>query len=124
MKVTTKVIKWMENGKIIGQVINQMILKSFMTFISQRTYLNGAFEDKNIDKNLPVVCPYWIPESPDPDKKDIKELKGHGIRATWLGHASVLAEIDGFNVLCDPIFSKHCGPPYLPAILAPKVCQF
>ena len=27
-----------------------------------------------------------------------------GIRATWIGHATVLAEIDGSVIICDPIF--------------------
>jgi len=34
----------------------------------------------------------------------------HGIRATWLGHASVLLEIAGKRVLTDPIFSERCSP--------------
>ena len=31
-----------------------------------------------------------------------------GVRATWIGHATVLAEVDGVVILCDPIFwFKH-----------------
>ena len=30
--------------------------------------------------------------------------EGGGIRATWIGHSTVLAEIDGLVVLTDPIF--------------------
>jgi L-ascorbate metabolism protein UlaG (beta-lactamase superfamily) len=33
-----------------------------------------------------------------------------GIRATWLGHASVLLEIAGRRVLTDPAFSERCSP--------------
>jgi L-ascorbate metabolism protein UlaG (beta-lactamase superfamily) len=33
-----------------------------------------------------------------------------GLRATWIGHASVLIEIDGRRVLVDPIFSQRCSP--------------
>jgi N-acyl-phosphatidylethanolamine-hydrolysing phospholipase D len=29
---------------------------------------------------------------------------------TWLGHASVLAQFNGWNVLSDPIFSERCSP--------------
>ncbi|HVE70826.1 MAG TPA: MBL fold metallo-hydrolase [Thermoanaerobaculia bacterium] len=32
------------------------------------------------------------------------------LRATWLGWATVLAEIDGRNILTDPIWSKRCSP--------------
>ncbi len=29
---------------------------------------------------------------------------------TWIGHASVLLQIDGVNILCDPIFSERASP--------------
>lgn len=32
------------------------------------------------------------------------------LAATWLGHASVLVEIDGVRVLTDPVFSARCSP--------------
>lgn len=35
------------------------------------------------------------------------------LAATWLGHASVLVEIDGVRVLTDPVFSKRCSPSQL-----------
>ena len=33
-----------------------------------------------------------------------------GLRATWIGHASVLVEIDGRRVLTDPVWSDRCSP--------------
>ena len=33
-----------------------------------------------------------------------------GLRVTWFGHSSVLLQIDGQNVLIDPIFSARCFP--------------
>ncbi|MGW0662594.1 MBL fold metallo-hydrolase [Streptodolium elevatio] len=33
-----------------------------------------------------------------------------GLRATWLGHATVLVEIDGRRVLFDPVWSTRCSP--------------
>ena len=32
-----------------------------------------------------------------------------GIRATWIGHATVLAEVDEAIVICDPIFRYSIG---------------
>lgn len=32
------------------------------------------------------------------------------LAATWLGHASVLVELDGARILTDPVFSKRCSP--------------
>ena len=34
---------------------------------------------------------------------------GPYLRMTWLGHASVLAEVDGKAVLTDPIFSNRAS---------------
>ncbi|MFH8346660.1 MBL fold metallo-hydrolase [Streptomyces sp. NPDC018045] len=33
-----------------------------------------------------------------------------GLRLTWLGHSSVLAEIDGHRVLFDPVWGERCSP--------------
>ncbi|GHF78044.1 MBL fold metallo-hydrolase [Streptomyces thermodiastaticus] len=33
-----------------------------------------------------------------------------GLRMTWLGHSSVLAEIDGRRVLFDPVWGERCSP--------------
>ncbi len=48
-----------------------------------------------IDSLLPVQKPYWL--------RSTAVVGKQGIRATWLGHASVLAEVDGTVVLCDPV---------------------
>lgn len=44
-----------------------------------------------------------------------------GSRITWLGHATVLIEIDGLRILTDPVFSRRCSPSQLigPARLHP-----
>jgi L-ascorbate metabolism protein UlaG (beta-lactamase superfamily) len=33
-----------------------------------------------------------------------------GLRVTWLGHSTVLVEIDGHRILTDPVFSKRVTP--------------
>ena len=33
-----------------------------------------------------------------------------GLRATWLGHSTVLVEIDGMRVLFDPVWAKRASP--------------
>jgi L-ascorbate metabolism protein UlaG (beta-lactamase superfamily) len=35
---------------------------------------------------------------------------GSGLRATWLGHSTVLVEIDGRRVLTDPVWSDRASP--------------
>lgn len=31
------------------------------------------------------------------------------LQLTWLGHSSVLVQMDGVNILCDPMFSQRCS---------------
>ncbi len=49
---------------------------------------------------LPAQSPLpgWAREVPD------------GLRATWLGHSTVLVEIDGARVLTDPVWSERASP--------------
>ena len=35
---------------------------------------------------------------------------GSGLRATWLGHSTVLIEIDGARVITDPVWGKRASP--------------
>ncbi|MER5375541.1 MBL fold metallo-hydrolase [Streptomyces sp. NPDC002553] len=41
---------------------------------------------------------------------DLAKPAATGLRLTWLGHSSVLAEIDGHRVLFDPVWGERCSP--------------
>ncbi|MFE3685749.1 MBL fold metallo-hydrolase [Streptomyces sp. NPDC059095] len=41
---------------------------------------------------------------------DIAKPPATGLRLTWMGHSSVLAEIDGRRVLFDPVWGERCSP--------------
>jgi L-ascorbate metabolism protein UlaG (beta-lactamase superfamily) len=43
-------------------------------------------------------------------RADYASLPAAGLRITWLGHSSVLVELDGTRVLLDPIFSERLSP--------------
>ncbi|HVP87187.1 MAG TPA: MBL fold metallo-hydrolase [Casimicrobiaceae bacterium] len=60
-----------------------------------------------------------VPEAPLPSLSPVAtwaKAPGSGLRATWLGHSTVLIEIDGLRVLTDPVWgpraspSQHIGP--------------
>ena len=38
------------------------------------------------------------------------KLPENGLRVTWLGHSSLLVEIDGYRVLVDPIWGERASP--------------
>ncbi|MEB8339657.1 MBL fold metallo-hydrolase [Streptomyces endophyticus] len=41
---------------------------------------------------------------------DLAKPPVSGLRITWMGHSSVLAEIDGVRVLFDPVWGERCSP--------------
>jgi L-ascorbate metabolism protein UlaG (beta-lactamase superfamily) len=56
----------------------------------------------------PGPWPKWINEplgAPPPGR-----VTGGGIRATFVGHSTVLIQMDGINVLCDSIWSIRASP--------------
>lgn len=62
-----------------------------------------------------VLCPKGrrIPTGPLPalDPREAwRRPPGSGLRATWLGHSTVLVEIDGLRVLTDPVWGRRASP--------------
>ncbi|KAK3106132.1 hypothetical protein FSP39_013372 [Pinctada imbricata] len=53
-----------------------------------------------LDKILPV-------EKPDFDK--LRAPPSDKIQVVWIGHATVLVQLDGITILADPIFSQRCS---------------
>lgn len=45
-----------------------------------------------------------------PAAADPADTPATGLRLSWLGHATVLAEIDGHRVLFDPVWGRRCSP--------------
>ncbi|MER8029269.1 MBL fold metallo-hydrolase [Streptomyces bauhiniae] len=69
--------------------------------------LAKAFFDKD---TRPVRAPQGtIPVHPT-TVADLAKPPVSGLRVTWLGHSSVLVEIDGRRVLFDPVWGERCSP--------------
>ena len=69
-----------------------------------------------LERELPVQTP---------DAAALCAPPGGAMQCTWLGHASVLVQWDGWTVLADPIFSRRCAPVQFagPARLRPPPLQ-
>jgi len=64
-----------------------------------------------------------IPPAPLPSRSPLEcwaKPPGSGLRATWLGHSTVLLEIDGVRVLTDPVWGPRASPSRL---IGPKRFQ-
>ena len=78
--------------------------KSRMVTGSYRAMLRRQFfgkEQRSPLRPVPVV---------KRTRRDYMTPPATGLRATWIGWASVLVEIDGRYVLTDPIWSERCSP--------------
>jgi L-ascorbate metabolism protein UlaG (beta-lactamase superfamily) len=54
-----------------------------------------------------------VPPGPLPSVNPVEAWcrpAGSGLRATWLGHSTVLVEIDGLRVLTDPVWGPRASP--------------
>ncbi len=54
-----------------------------------------------------------VPSGPMPilqPRETWAQKPGSGLRATWLGHSTVLIEIDGYRVLTDPVWGPRVSP--------------
>ena len=64
-----------------------------------------------------------VPQAPlpseDPRERWQKQADS-GLRATWLGHSTVLLEVDGLRVLTDPVWGLRASPS---SIMGPKRFQ-
>lgn len=54
---------------------------------------------EELDRVLPILKPNFDQPSPD-----------EGVRVTWIGHSTLVVQLDGFTVLTDPLFSMRASP--------------
>ena len=94
----------------------------------QRMQASPNYGESTFKNSLPEVKPEffptlwaWVqgaentaPERPPPmikrSAQDFAERPASGLRVTWLGHSTLLVEIDGERVLLDPIWSERASP--------------
>jgi len=96
-------------------------------------YRDGAFQNP-VASSLATTGSTWqtlrqwlggheqrVPPGPIPvvslTLADFARPPASGLRATWLGHSSVLVEIDGARILFDPVWARRASPS---SLIGPK----
>lgn len=54
--------------------------------------------------------PEWPASVPVTPSRPPARVTGGDMLATWVGHATMLVQADGVNILTDPVWSKRAGP--------------
>ena len=52
----------------------------------------------------------WPESLPNPVPSVIPDRVEDGVRATYINHATILIQVDGMNILTDPIWSERASP--------------
>ena len=84
------------------------------------TFANPSGKGAGLKGNpLPVLGEYFfgsnqrVPPGPLPMERPHEAWRttpSNGLRVTWLGHSTVLLELDGYRVLTDPVFGNRASP--------------
>jgi len=97
----------------------------------ERVSKSPQWKGKSFQNPLPEKMDLWAalkrsffgepnrnPSEPIPvQKPDLKKPPKSGLRVTWFGHSSTLIEMDGLNILIDPVWGERCSPS---AVMGPK----
>ena len=67
----------------------------------------GFFWNQATGRDARPPWPASVPVSPS---KPAARVTGDAMVATWIGHASVLVQTQGLNILTDPVWSERAGP--------------
>jgi len=113
------IMAWTQLGKTAeGQRLNKME--------KSPNYIKGKFQNPiqtdnsfGFAKILKTLRLYSggqkrVPDRPPPivalSRESLSTPSESGLRITWMGHSTVLIEIDGYVVLIDPVFSNRASP--------------
>lgn len=79
-------------------------------FPSLSDILSIMFRERN-HSNIPKkeILSETLPVE-EPNFEKLNNSEKDKVQCTWIGHASCLVQMEGINLLTDPIFSQRCAP--------------
>lgn len=90
------------NGKIFLNPVPTVVTRqgAFLKILREN------FFDKNKHLREPPVCPGPF----TPDLAKLNNLPPGTVRVTWIGHSTLILEIDGKRFLTDPVWAERVSP--------------
>ncbi len=87
------------SGNVFVNSVETSMLTGSGWTMTRRWFFEPTTREPESPLVFPEVDPSLFAKSPE-----------SGLRLTWLGHSTVLIEIDGQRVLTDPVFSERASP--------------
>lgn len=102
MQTKTKPAHHTETGFENRHPLPDPVKRSFWRFLKRRYFGNDTWPKASEHTNkIPVEAPdHDTIHNPDPTR----------LQLTWVGHATVLVQYGGLNILTDPVFSDRASP--------------
>merc|ERR1719234_1469509 len=72
----------------------------FNRLFAGKNEANIPDDESKLEETIPIKAPPWVENA---------DFVASEARMTWLGHATVLAEVDGSTFLTDPVFSSRAS---------------
>jgi N-acyl-phosphatidylethanolamine-hydrolysing phospholipase D len=75
-----------------------------------RDILKLLFHRRSADDDIGIVSPPFVPAYAEPDLESIRNPNSERIQLTWIGHSTFLIQVNGMNILTDPIWGERASP--------------
>ncbi|XP_001631569.2 N-acyl-phosphatidylethanolamine-hydrolyzing phospholipase D [Nematostella vectensis] len=95
------VIPWADKTRMgFGSVLKWVITETDLSGVGGTWREGWKFKEEELNRNLPVL---------EPNFEAIKNPSVDQLQVTWIGHATCLVQMNGLNILTDPVFNDYCG---------------
>jgi N-acyl-phosphatidylethanolamine-hydrolysing phospholipase D len=92
---------WAINGITDGSHPSAKEAFGFMSDVLAQYFKFKPMLQAELDEHFPVLDMNW---------ERLQNPPADEIQITWLGHSSLLVQMNGYNVVTDPVFSDRCSP--------------
>jgi len=75
-----------------------------------RDILKLLFHRRSPADDIGIVSPPYVPTYAEPDLEAIRHPDPEQIQLTWVGHSTFLIQMNGMNILTDPIWGERASP--------------
>jgi N-acyl-phosphatidylethanolamine-hydrolysing phospholipase D len=91
---------WAIHGIKNGSHPSSKEVREFMSDVISQYFKFKPMQQAELDEHFPVLEMNW---------ERLQNPPADEIQITWLGHSSLLVQMNGYNIVTDPVFSDRCS---------------